>query len=90
LTNIPHLWKAPDNSADHSAAIPAKPERKFVYSRDVRYHRKIKMENKLKVYDWSRIYDANTDDIDERFELLNETLVICPMTAFPRLKTGAG
>ena len=55
LTNIPHLWKAPDNSADHSAAIPAKPERKFVYSRDVRYHRKIKMENKLKLYDWSRI-----------------------------------
>ena len=44
------------------------------------------MENNLKVYDWSRIYDANTDDIDERFELLNETLCNMSNECFPTIK----
>ena len=96
LPNNPHIWKIPNVfrclvRSDHSAVVvtpqpPAKPERKLVYFRDVRYHRKIKMENKLVVYDWSRIYDANIDDVDEGVELLNETLCNMFNEYFPLIK----
>jgi hypothetical protein len=44
------------------------------------------MENILKVYDWSLIYDANTDDVDEGVELLNETLCNMFNECFPTIK----
>ncbi len=81
LTKIPHLWNQPTVfqglvRSDHLAVmvtpkIQARPEREYVYFRDVRHHRKIDMENKLKAFDsWSKVDSAN--DIEEAVLLLND------------------
>lgn len=94
LTNCPHLWKQPTVlkclvRSDHLAVmvtpkILAKPERTFVYFRDVRHHRKINMENKLKACDWSNIYAAK--NVEEAVLLLNKEIVSMFNESFPLIK----
>ncbi len=94
MTNIPHLWNQPTVfqglvRSDHLAVmvtpkIQARPERKYVYFRDVRHHRKFDMENKLKAFDWSKVYSAN--DIEEAVLLLNDGITSMFNQSFPLIK----
>ncbi len=94
LTNSPQLWNQPTVfqgpvRSDHLAVmvtpkIQARPERKYVYFRDVRHHLKIDMENKLKAFDWSKVYSAN--DIEEAVLLLNDGITSMFNESFPLIK----
>ena len=82
LTNNPHLWKTPVVlkslvRSDHlsvmvSASQPAKPERRYESSRDVREHRKLDLQHKLEAFDWSLI--DSCANLDEATNLLSDSL----------------
>lgn len=94
LTNSPHLWKQPRVfkclvRTDHKAIMitpntPVKPERKYVFFRDVRDHRKLDMQQKLEACDWNRIFSCS--DANEAAQLLNDTLIEFFNESFPLLK----
>lgn len=91
LTNCPHIWKPPVVfnglvRSDHLAVmvtprVAARPDRSFVYFRDVREHRKIQMEHKLEACVWSNVLSC--DDITEAIHLLDNTLTGIFNECFP-------
>ena len=93
LTNCPHIWKPPVVfnglvRSDHLAVmvtprVAARPDRSFVYFRDVREHRKIQMEHKLEACVWSNVLPC--DDIIEAIHLLDNTLKEIFNECFPLL-----
>ena len=64
--------------------VAARPDRSFVYSRDVREQRKIQMEHKLEACVWSNVLSC--DDITEATHLLENTLKEIFNECFPLIK----
>ena len=94
LTNCPHIWKPPVVfnglvRSDHLAVmvtprVAARPDRSFVFFRDVREHRKIQMEHKLEACVWNNVLSC--DDITEAIHLLDNTLTGIFNECFPLIK----
>ena len=78
LTNCPHPCKQPIifkgivRSVLITPQHAARPERKYVYFRDVRDHRKSNMGKKLETCDWSGVYTC--DDSSITVGLLNDII----------------
>ena len=92
--NCLHIWKPSVVfnglvRSDHltvmvTPRVAARPDRSFVYFRDVREHRKIQMEHKLEALVWSNVLSC--DDITEAIYLLEKTLKEIFNECFPLIK----
>ena len=94
LTNCAHIWKSPVVfnglvRSDHLAVmvtpgVAAKPDRSFVYFREVRVPWKIQMVHKLEACVWSNALSC--DDITEAIYLLENILKEIFNECFPLIK----